>query len=1389
MLDHDQRVVLQLQSTVGTFTATPLVVPGFQPWPLGPLPLMAAGDFNEDGRDDLVFAGEGGWRMLLSQPNGHWMVRQPAANPHVGVSAPLVVDIDRDGHLDLIQAQQLAGYPGSSHLIGSALHLYFGDGEGRLVQRGVIDAGRANFNGIVAGHFNADPFVDIATLESGPYQGDPMYLVLRYGYGGSAFSAPVRVRDQSVGIAAGDFNGDGRTDLVTGGPPNLAQVRLKQYLQLPGGVMDQPRSLPMAGSVRSLQRLDADGDGQDDLVTIADNVSVVSGRVWLLSYQQRDGRLQIPEQMAASQNSYPPTSPDSRTLTVGDFDGDGFDDVAEATIAGVQLHLARPQQPTGNGTPPLAPVITGVETEEGSSWATLTVSRPSADGGLPILGYRVITTPAGYFVPPVTAPAGNAPFEIHLEGLPQGITYQVQVQAFNTAGAGALSAPVPVTAVPYRDLRINEYNFLPEGDEGPVVHHIPVRLSWPAGPGGVRFDVESISTSASEAVPGVHYEPVSLQGVLIPEGQTETSVPVTIIGNREPGPTRTFILRVDNVTGGWGNSHLAWVHIQSEEEPERYPVLYGLVGQVVEGNSGQQLVPVRFEFDKPLSAPVVVGVHTNDPPDYMSFVAIPPADYDAITIPNFTLPAGATGGTIHIPVNGDTLEEPDEFMMILFYVVSGPAIIAPNGGNYAMTVIWDDDRTHPALHARPDRIVIAQNRPVTFSVLTNDVYVDERTLSPQMPFTEPDVGDLHFIPNVFGTIADDQLAFRPVPGRVGIYRHLYGLCEQAMYSRRCAEAEIEFVIRPLPEESVTLDVASAAGHQDILLDGLQAMPGARFEATSIQRPVPYEVVLAGDANPLSPWDDPAGTGSSVFTLARPQDNQPRRWRVLVDATTQGAGDVDLYMGLDSDRDGVADESELVCTAAMVPSGESCELDITQPGDAALSYWVMLHNRGAAPLPARAEVSAVRVDTPSDGSLVATGPGQLREGEHFALRMAWNAAGFLPGERRVGYLRVRRDSEDPGELVPVRLTRSPSPGPDTPLALSNTRPTSFRLPPGATHRRILVDVPQGASSLAVQTRSMAEVDLYLVPAGIGSSPRIEDAPPLTAAVASSRRVGGDEDVVVYAPAPGRWYAVVQNKGNAAASVDITATMTAAAPVVRSGSYFNPDRGGHGLVLYPAADQQVGLWYTYFQDGSPTWLYLQAPAPGPDGLWTAPIYRTAWNGNAQQLAQVGQATITPTGPDAFTYTWTLDGETGSEPLRSLGRGCPNLGGAPLDASSHWFDANRAGTGYSVQLWPDYEMHLAFIYDAQGVPRFLIAEGPGFGGATRSLVLEQLQGFCPLCTRNGPPARRPVGTYSRAFGSGTMQVGIDGLYAPRVPGWWSALDTARPLGGSGTMQGCAP
>ena len=143
-----------------------------------------------------------------------------------------------------------------------------------------------------------------------------------------------------------------------------------------------------------------------------------------------------------------------------------------------------------------------------------------------------------------------------------------------------------------------------------------------------------------------------------------------------------------------------------------------------------------------------------------------------------------------------------------------------------------------------------------------------------------------------------------------------------------------------------------------------------------------------------------------------------------------------------------------------------------------------------------------------------------------------------------------------------------------------------------------------------------------------------------------------------------------------------------------------------------------------------------------------------------------------------------------MAALGRGCPTYAGLPVDASSHWFDPASAGSGFSVQLWTQYEYYAAFVYDGQGSARFLAAEGVYSGQADATLGLEQLRGTPPTSFWQGNPQRFPVGTLRRTLASGKL-VGIDvtATFTDGVPGAWSASNLVQPLGGEGTTQGCEP
>jgi hypothetical protein len=451
----------------------------------------------------------------------------------------------------------------------------------------------------------------------------------------------------------------------------------------------------------------------------------------------------------------------------------------------------------------------------------------------------------------------------------------------------------------------------------------------------------------------------------------------------------------------------------------------------------------------------------------------------------------------------------------------------------------------------------------------------------------------------------------------------------------------------------------------------------------------------------------------------------------------------------------------------------------------------VHNRDPAAAASRTAIFEVPL-VAGDGSLVATGPGLPSSTAPIVPRVAWSDPTLLAGDLRVGYVGVRMHDGQPLALSPVRVGRSGNTAPAT--ALRSGEPLTLALAPGAAQDRLFVNVPAGTTRMTLTTSSAQNVDLYLAWAGAPSSPQIDAAPARAQAVTSATGASGNETIIRGGnPLPaGRWYVTPVNADTVPATLVVRADLVASAPGVRPGSYYNAARSGHGLFLYPAGGDWAGLWYTYLQNGSPTWYYLQGAAPGADGIWTGGLYRAMWDGDSHRQTAVGRAIVTPTGPDTFSFTYTLDAETGSETMAPLGRGCPMLAGLPVDASTHWYNPATAGSGHSVQLWPDYEFYADFIYDAAGSPVFLTAETAGFAGADATLPLEQLRGFCPLCTRTGAPTRQGVGTLRRVFGNGTLtHLGISATLVDDVTagGTWNRFEAVQTLGGPGTTQGCAP
>lgn len=131
-----------------------------------------------------------------------------------------------------------------------------------------------------------------------------------------------------------------------------------------------------------------------------------------------------------------------------------------------------------------------------------------------------------------------------------GDTFWIRWSDFNASGADDGLAIdsfsiTPVTAQTLPTLSVTDLT-ANEGGPGVTNFDFAVRLSSPAGPGGVTF---AIATADGTATAGSDYAQNSIQGITIPSGQTAYTFTVQVSGDAEIEANETFFVNVTNITG------------------------------------------------------------------------------------------------------------------------------------------------------------------------------------------------------------------------------------------------------------------------------------------------------------------------------------------------------------------------------------------------------------------------------------------------------------------------------------------------------------------------------------------------------------------------------------------------------------------------------------------------------------------------------------------------------------------------------------------------------------------------------------------------------------------------------------------------------------------------
>jgi hypothetical protein len=176
----------------------------FHPDPtVGPFIGIATGDFNLDGKPDLVAADLSGVMMLLGKGDGAF---GPAARVSLEPAPSIVVaDFNLDGKPDIATASQQA-----------RVSIRLGNGNGGFQPAAnFFLSGHGVLSSIVAADFNLDGKPDLAVAS----EDASIFILLGNGRGG--FTDPIRVVSMPVIspvlLAVGDFNLDARPDIAIAG--------------------------------------------------------------------------------------------------------------------------------------------------------------------------------------------------------------------------------------------------------------------------------------------------------------------------------------------------------------------------------------------------------------------------------------------------------------------------------------------------------------------------------------------------------------------------------------------------------------------------------------------------------------------------------------------------------------------------------------------------------------------------------------------------------------------------------------------------------------------------------------------------------------------------------------------------------------------------------------------------------------------------------------------------------------------------------------------------------------------------------------------------------------------------------------------------------------------
>jgi hypothetical protein len=246
-LDNRQEWSVNVATTTGVVNARPFfggllyemdASGGPNEYPTDTAPWSVVyGDFNSDGRFDLITANQGMPNLSVLLGNGDGTFQAPVNIPLSGVPTGMVAgDFNEDGKLDLVVTDWT----------NDVVWVLIGDGAGGFASSTSVFVGTDPFS-VVKADFNLDGNLDVAVANLGS---DNVSILLGNGAGTLTWTRDVDVGGGPAALAVADFNGDGNPDLaVSNSNDGTVTILLGNGA---GNFVEEPTESPIATGVGSV---------------------------------------------------------------------------------------------------------------------------------------------------------------------------------------------------------------------------------------------------------------------------------------------------------------------------------------------------------------------------------------------------------------------------------------------------------------------------------------------------------------------------------------------------------------------------------------------------------------------------------------------------------------------------------------------------------------------------------------------------------------------------------------------------------------------------------------------------------------------------------------------------------------------------------------------------------------------------------------------------------------------------------------------------------------------------------------------------------------------------------------------------------------------------------